>query len=202
MDAEGVDVAVADGVVTLTGALETYIQKCEAEQAAQRVPGVRDVVNDVQVQLPDHRERPDVAIARAARLVLDWHSELVAEAVEVTVEDGWVTLAGRVERHHHAAWAERAVQCLTGVRGVQNECIVAHGPTPADLREQILAVLERHLGDDARYLSVAVEENTVVLKGPVPSRTHRGDIERAVGATPGVTALQNDLTVNLDPYVE
>src|SRR5262245_30938815 len=92
-----IGVAVKDGVVILTGWVDSYIKKWAAESAAHRVRGVTAVANDLEVRLPTSDERTDADIAAAARRALNWDVFLLAEPIDVTVSDGWVTLRGEVE---------------------------------------------------------------------------------------------------------
>lgn len=115
-----IGVAVKDGVVTLTGYVDSYAKKLAAEQAAFRVRGVKAVANDIQVRLPGISERTDTDIARAARAALEWDVLVPADRIKVTVSNGWVTLEGEVDYAFQKEEAERAVRHLTGVKGVSN----------------------------------------------------------------------------------
>src|SRR5579871_5463042 len=92
-----IGVAVKDGVVTLTGWVDSYTKRWAAEDAAHRVRGVKAVANDVEVRLPSSDERTDADIAAAATRALEWDALVPANKVQVTVSKGWVTLRGEVE---------------------------------------------------------------------------------------------------------
>ena len=115
-----IGVAVKDGVVTLTGEVNTYIKKWAAEDAALRVRGVKAVANDIEVHLPTDAERTDADIAAAAVRALEWDTLIPAGKVKVKVAKGWVTLEGEVEWHYQKDEAERTVRRLSGVLGVSN----------------------------------------------------------------------------------
>src|SRR3990170_3334825 len=87
-----VGVEVDDGVVTLTGTVESYPMKVAAEKAAHRVLGVKAVANDIYVKLPFDRTRSDTDIAAAAAHALEWNTQIPVERVNLTVRDGWITL--------------------------------------------------------------------------------------------------------------
>jgi osmotically-inducible protein OsmY len=90
-----IGVIAKDGVVTLTGWVDSYIKRWRAEEAAHRVGGVRAVANDIEIRLASERTDPD--IAAAAIRALEWNSSVPAHKLKVTVSKGWVTLeAGRV----------------------------------------------------------------------------------------------------------
>src|SRR5437879_2524182 len=115
-----IGVAVKDGVVTLTGWVDSYTKKWAAEEAAHRVQGVLAVANDIEVRLPSSAERTDADIAAAAVRALEWDALVPTERLDVTVSKGWVTLRGEVEWQYQRQDTERVVRRLSGVRGVTN----------------------------------------------------------------------------------
>ncbi|MGH9560977.1 MAG: BON domain-containing protein, partial [Terracidiphilus sp.] len=117
--ASEIGVAVKDGVITLTGYVDTYFKKWRAEEAALRVNGVAAVANDIEVRLVG-AERTDTDIAAAAANALNWNSTIPVNKVHVTVEKGWVTLKGEVEWQYERREAEKTVRGLWGVKGVTN----------------------------------------------------------------------------------
>jgi len=114
-----VGVAVKDGVVTLTGWVDSYTKRWAAEEAAHSVRGVKAVANDIEVRLLTADERTDADIAAAAAPALKWDAFLPDGAIDVTVSKVWVTLKG-VDWQYQKLDAERAVRRLTGVKGVTN----------------------------------------------------------------------------------
>lgn len=92
-----IGVAVKDGIVTLSGFVDSYAKRYNAERAAKRVAGVRAVANELEVMLPYGDERTDEDIARAALRALEDRITVPEERIKVTVRDGWITLEGDVE---------------------------------------------------------------------------------------------------------
>ena len=115
-----IGVVVNDGIVTLTGWVDSYLKKMAAEQAAHRVQGVKAVANDIEVRLPSSSERTDADLAAAVLNALRWDAFIPAGKLDVTVSKGWVTLKGEVEFQFERRDAERAVERLSGVKGVSN----------------------------------------------------------------------------------
>src|SRR5258707_10206796 len=132
-----IGVAVKDGIVTLTGWVDSYLKKMAAEEAAHRVPGVKAVANDIEVRLPGFAERTDTDLAAAVLNALRWDAAIPTGKVDVTVSQGWVTLKGEVEYAFQKRDAERAVRRVSGVRGVSNLLTVKPQPAPQDLKSQI-----------------------------------------------------------------
>lgn len=115
-----IGVVVKDGVVTLTGWLDSYAKKLAAERPAHRVRGVKAVANEIEVRLPSSAERTDPDIALEASRALAWEALVPADQIEVTVSRGVVTLRGEVDWEYERRAAERAVRRLSGVRDVIN----------------------------------------------------------------------------------
>jgi osmotically-inducible protein OsmY len=192
-----VGVTVKDGVVTLTGWVDSFAKKWAAERAAHRVRGVVAVANDIEVRLPSAAERNDADIAAAATRALEWDALVPIEKIEVTVSKGWVTVRGEVEWEFQRRAAERAVRRLSGVRGVTNLVTVRPRvqPSATELRRKIEEALIRSVETDAEKLSVDVDGGKVILKGTVHSWMEREEAERVAWSAPGVTSVDNRITI-------
>ena len=192
-----IGVAVKDGVVTLTSWVDSYLKKIAAEEDAYRVPGVKAVVNDIEVRLPGSAERTDVDLAKAVLDALKWDAGVPTDKIQVTVDHGWVTLRGEVEFYFQKRDAERAVERLSGVRGVTNLLVVKSQPTPSDLKEQIEKALVRNAETDARRITVEVVGSKVILRGTVSSYAEKKAAEEVAWSAPGVTEVDNRIVVSL-----
>ena len=164
-----IGVAVKDGIVTLTGWVDSYLKKIAASSAAQRVPGVKAVAKDIEVHLPSSAERTDADLAKAVLNDLKWDAAVPTDALDVTVSHGWVTLKGEVDYNFQKREAERAVECLSGVKGVTNLILVKPHPLPSDLKQQIEQALVRNAETDAQHIKVEVQGSKVILRGTVRS---------------------------------
>src|SRR4051812_7371365 len=91
---DDVAVGVRDGVVTLAGFVDSFIDKWRAERAASKVKGVKAIANEVDVKLPTTSTRPDPDIAHAALDALNWDISVPHDRIRVKVEKGWLTLEG------------------------------------------------------------------------------------------------------------
>jgi osmotically-inducible protein OsmY len=190
-----IGVIVKDGVVTLTGWVDSYLKKWNAEEAAHRVAGVKAVANDVEVRLPSSSERTDSDIAAAAVHALEWDALVPSDKVQVTVSKGWVTLRGEVDWQYQKEDAERVVRRLTGVKGVTNLITVKPHTAPSDLKKRIEEALVRSAKVDSDRIIIEVQGSKAILKGTVRSWAEREEAERVAWSAPGILAVENRITI-------
>jgi len=186
IDTANIGVAVKDGVVTLSGQVDSYAEKWSAERAAQRVSGVNALAVDLNVRLSGLGVRSDADIARAVENVLEWTSTLPAGAVKVQLEGGWVTLSGEVEWQFQKQAAADAVRHLMGVTGLDNEIALKPSVISSAVKSDIEAALKRTSIADAKKISVEVRGSDVTLAGTVQSWAERETATNSAWGTPGV----------------
>jgi osmotically-inducible protein OsmY len=192
-----IGVSVKDGIVTLTGWVDSYMKKIAAEEAAHRVPGVKAVANDIEVRLPSSDERTDADLAAAVLNALRWDAAIPSGKIDVTVSKGWVTLKGEVDFGFQKRDAERAVQRLTGVKGVTNLLTVTSRVSPSELKQQIEKALIRNAQTDASRITVEMEGSKVILRGTVRSFAEKKAAEDTAWSAPGVSEVDNRITISL-----
>jgi osmotically-inducible protein OsmY len=192
-----IGVAVKDGVVTLTGTVDSYTKRWAAEDAAHRVRGVKAVANEIEVRLSTSGERTDADIAAAAVRALEWDAFVPIDKLDVTVSKGWVTIRGEVEWQFQKQDVERVARRLTGVKGVTNLVTIKPRPAPSDLKRKIEEALVRTAQSDAQRITVEVDGSKVILKGTVRSWAEKEESARQAWSAPGVAAVDNRITVSL-----
>lgn len=199
VDAAHIGVTARDGIVTLSGFVDSFAAKAAAERAASRVRGVRAIAEEIEVRLSNHQKRADDEIAERVLRILAWDVEVPEERITVKVEHGVVTLTGDVGFQFQRAAAEAAVRRLGGVRGVVNLIHLTPAGAPAadpDLvREKIEAALRRSAELEADGVQVDVQDGRVRLSGRVRTWWERNVAESAAWSAPGVTQVSDELTV-------
>ena len=188
--------ACKNGVVTLSGQVDSYAQKYAAMRAAERVTGVRVVADELRVKVPFSFKRTDIEIAHAVAETLSWDVEVPDDRIKARVDEGWVWLDGDVEWEYQRSAAERAVRYLTGVRGVTNNLKLSARSWIPDVKSRIESALKRSAEADAGHITVEAANGSVTLSGRVRSWAARQEAERAAWSAPGVTLVKDELTVS------
>ena len=199
IDDTKIGVTVDDGVVTLSGEVESYTKKIAAEKAAKRVFGVKAVAEDIVVKHPASLDKSDTDIAKAAINALTWHSSVPHDTIMVKVENGWIYLSGELNWDYQKKSAQNAVNALTGVRGVSNNITIRQDVKPFQVKDNIEEAFERSARIGSKGISVTAEGHTVTLEGTVRSIKEREEAEKAAYRAPGVFKVINKLKVQYYP---
>jgi osmotically-inducible protein OsmY len=195
-----IGVTADHGVVTLTGHVDSFLQKHAAETAARRVRGTLAIAEDITVRLPIDTERGDDAIAAAAVDRLAWDASVPRDAISICVEQGWVTLTGQLDWHYQQEAAESAVRALRGVVGLSNQTTLKPRVRRADdtgfIRDDIMHALHRSWFFDPSTVIVDEVDGRVRLSGTVRSPHERQIAAATAWASVGTVSVENDIVIN------
>jgi len=195
IDETKVGVIVEDGVVTLSGILNSYTKKVEAEKAAKNVKGVKAVALDIEVKHGSDFKKTDKEIAKAVVNALTWNTLIPEEKITIKVEDGWIYLSGELNWFYQKDAAKKSVQNLLGVKGVVNSIQIKQAVQPSQIKEKITKAFERSAQVDANKVSIIVDGHTVTLRGTVHSVAEKDEAQKAAYLAPGVYDVKNELKV-------
>ncbi|AUC75402.1 BON domain-containing protein [Olleya sp. Bg11-27] len=195
IDETQIGVVVKDGIVTLTGTVDSYVKKREAEKAAKSVVGVKAVAEEIEVQYGETSHKSDTEIATAAVNALKWNISVPSNKIEVKVEDGWVYLSGDVMWDFEKNAAKKAVENLQSVKYVVNNIALKNTVRAEDIKDKIKKAFERSADIDAKDITVKAEGHNIKLTGKVHTLKEKDDARRTAFYAPGVWSVENELEV-------
>lgn len=195
INADRIHVTVVDGGVTLSGEVYHYADKWHADKAAGRVSEIRSLTDHLEVMLSVSSQRRDVEIEQAAKVALSCKSYLAGDAVQVSVDNGWLVLAGELEYEYQKQSATYAVRYITGIKGISNDIAIRPKVSVIGVQADIEASLKRRAIEDAHKISVTVDGMDVTLAGTVGTWRERALAQSSAWHTVGVQHVVNDIIV-------
>jgi osmotically-inducible protein OsmY len=198
LNAAEIGVTVKDGVVSLTGIVDCYAKKIEAENAAKKVVGVKALVENIKIKFPNSWLKTDAEVANEVLAALNSNLMIPDERLKVSVEEGWVTLEGNLPWNYQRVAAKNAVHLLMGVKGVTNNIKIKSERRDAIEQIDVENALARSLSLDARDIKVEVKGTTVTLMGTVNSWYQKEEAARIAWNTPGIWFVNNELAVDYE----
>lgn len=196
LHAAEIGVTAKDGVVSLTGTVDSYAKKMEAETAAKKVIGVKALVENIEIKFPSSFTKTDPEIAQEVLTALSANLSVPDDKVSVKVERGWVTLEGDLHWNYQKQAAKSCINYLSGVKGVTNNIKIKSESHDAVERKDVEDAIGRSWSVDDSDINVAVSGHTVTLTGIVNSWYQREEAERIAYNTPGIWFVNNDLEID------
>jgi osmotically-inducible protein OsmY len=196
LNAAEIGVTVKDGVVTLTGTVDSYSKKTEAEDAAKKVAGVKVVVEKIEIKFSNNwGKKDDNEIATEVVSALKWNWQVPNDKVKVRVEKGWITLEGELQWNYQKEAAKDAVKNLLGVTGVTNNITIKSETQEQVEKKDIENALRRNWSIDDQDIDVNVSGHKVTLTGTVDSWYQKDEAARIAYNAPSVWTVDNDLVI-------
>jgi osmotically-inducible protein OsmY len=196
LNAAEVGVTVKDGVVTLSGTVDTFAKKEEAEKATKKVAGVKAVVEEIQVKSFSTSKKNDEDIAAEVLSALKYSWQIPHDKVQVKVENGWVTLFGELDWNFQKEAARTATANLPDVKWVTNNISIKSEIAANVEKKDVENALKRNWTLEDKNIIVSVFDNKVTLSGTVHSWYQKDEASRIAWNAPGITNVDNKLTVD------
>jgi osmotically-inducible protein OsmY len=196
LNAAEIGVTAKNGVITLTGVVDSFAKKAEAEEAARKVDGVKAVVEEIEIKFGSWDKTTDTEIATKVLNAFTWNWEVPNDKIKVKVEDGWVTLEGEIFWKYQKDAAKKAAGNLVGVKGVTNN-ITIKSEVKEDIEKQaIVLALDRNAATNGEDITVLAEGHTITLTGFVHSWYQKDEAEKIAWNAPGVWRVDNEIILD------
>ena len=198
---------VNNGIVTLSGCVESWQEKSTCVRIAKSVKGVKVIRNDIDIRPVNNRS--DAVIEAEIRHLLRWDIRVDESDIEVNVAGGRVTLSGSVGSIGEKTQVFRNAW-VAGVISVEDEDLrVEPSQRSAMIQdiyvrlksgEEIKRTIEDTLFNDPRVtpenLQIDVDiSNAVILRGFVKSRNEKAAAEQDAKNTIGVVMVNSNLKI-------
>jgi hyperosmotically inducible periplasmic protein len=198
----GIKVSVENGIATLTGTVDLYEYKADAEKRVRKASGVIAVRNLVDVAGPSFPDR-ELQAKLQEKLTYDRVGYGNAfNAISLTVESGIVTLGGHARTDVDKDSALALVSTQPGVKDVIEEIEVDPVSIMDDQTRIAVAraiygypSLSRYSIDPAKPIRISVQNGHVELYGIVDSRADKDVAFMRANGVPGVFSVKSYLQV-------
>ena len=198
LNAAEIGVTAKDGVITLTGTVDSYAKKLEAEDAAKSVKGVKAVIVKLDIKFgSDSEKKDDSEIADEIIKAAKWNWDIPKDKIKANVENGWVTLSGEVDFNYQREAIEDLVKNHSGITGVTNNITIEESEDLVEEKD-IESALRRNWFIDDSNIEIHVSNHNVTLTGSVESWFERDKAERIAWNALGVWNVNNQLVLDYD----
>jgi len=198
LHAAEIGVTAKDGVVSLSGNVDSYSKKIEAENAAKNVVGVKAVVENIEIKFSSSWDKSNEDIANEVLSALKERWDVPSDKIKVKVENGWITLDGELSWNFQKDSAKAAIKNLSGVKGVTNNITIKSESHDAIEKTEVENALARHWSLNDRNIKVSISGTKVTLTGTVTSWYQKDEAERIAWKTPGIWTVNNELVVDYE----
>ena len=195
LDGAEITVNVKSSIVILSGQVDSFGTKIAAEDAVKRIKDVQGIVEEITVHLPNECKRKDFEIAQAAINAIKWHHNLPDEQIKVEVENGWLTLDGKVDWQYQKDAAANMVKDIIGLKGLTNQIVIRPVIFIPVVKDEIKKALSRSANIVSDNIFIETFGNKVILRGKVRSWSERNEVEKATWRAPGVMEVEDNIVI-------
>ncbi|MFT7273891.1 MAG: osmotically-inducible protein OsmY [Spirosomataceae bacterium] len=199
LHAAEIGVMAKDGIISLTGVVDSLTKKIEAENAAKKVVGVQALVENIVVKFPSSWSKSDVEIAKEVLHGFKLNWSVPDDKISVKVENGWVTLGGELPWHYQREAAKNSAKHMVGVKGITSNIKVKSERHDKIEQKEVEEAIARNWDIDDYDISVKVSGTTVTLTGSVQSWYQHDEAAKIAWNTPGISHVENELIVEYYP---
>ena len=196
-----------NGIATLSGTVDEYQYKADADRKAHKVKGVKAVNNQIEVagQTVSDQELQEKIQKKLATDRVGYGTNAF-NAITVSVHNGEVTLGGHAYGYPDKNSALAVVSTMPGVKDVNDE-ISVDPPSPMDdqIRLRVARAvygfpsLNKYAIDPANPIRISVQGGHVALFGVVDSKADKDAAYIQANQVPGVFSVENHLQVAGQP---
>ncbi len=195
MHAAEIGVTAKGGIVTLSGTVNSYSKKINAENAAKKVEGVKAIAEDITINYGSSFKKNDTQIAESILNAWEYNWEVPEDKIKVKVEDGWVKLEGEVAWKYQEEATRDAIKNLSGVKGITNLITIKSESKDVLEKKEVENALKRNWSIKSKDVKVEVNDNKVKLTGLVHSLYQKEEAGRLAWNASGVNSVDNELAV-------
>jgi osmotically-inducible protein OsmY len=190
-----IGVTAKDGVVTLSGSVNSYSKKINAENAAKKVEGVKAIAEDITIDYGDSFKKNDTEIAQEILTAWKYDLSVPNDKIKVRVEDGWVKIEGELAWKYQESASKNAIENLQGIKGITSLIHVKSESSDFLEKKEVENALKRNWSINSVNVKVEVDHNKVKLSGLVDSIYQKEEAGRLAWSAAGVNSVENKLAV-------
>ena len=203
---KNVKVDVQNGVATLSGTVDLYEYKVDADKRVHKVKDVNAVRNDIQVTGPNVSDQElQAKLGEKLRYDRVGYGNLF-NSITLNVQNGVVTVGGHARTDVDKDSALALVSTYPGVKEVNNEIQVDPVSIMDDQTRMAVAravygypSLNKYAIDPAKTIRISVQNGHVELYGVVDNQSDKEVAFMRANAVPGVFSVKNELQVANQP---
>ena len=196
IDESQINVSVIDNIAILKGCVNSYPEKILAEIETQFIPEIKSVKNEIEIKFPEsYKKIDDEEVKDAVFCLLNANSEIETNNIDISIENGMVSLEGRVNSYWKKDKIRKMVSQVKGVISVSDKIAVIPNEkiTDDEINELLNTAMANSVHIDANKVKLKINNGVVELSGILPSMSSYNAVIELVRSTKGVVDIKDDL---------